>query len=82
MAVLAFLIFGLSSCKNENKKQEETRDEGSDYDKMYGNSGGLASKKKQPIMKMRKDPTSGLAAKKKSKQNAKAKKGALAAKRT
>ena len=66
----------------ENKKEEETRDEGSDYDKMYGNSGGLASKKKQPIMKMRKDPTSGLAAKKKSKQNAKAKKGALAAKRT
>ena len=66
----------------ENKKEEETRDEGSDYDKMYGNSGGLASKKKQPIKKMRKDPTSGLAAKKKSKQNAKAKKGALAAKRT
>jgi hypothetical protein len=44
--------------------------------------GGLAAKKKQPIMKMRKDPTSGLAAKKKSKQKAKAKKGALAAKRT
>ena len=44
--------------------------------------GGLAAKKKQPIKKMRKDPTSGLAAKKKSKQKAKAKKGALAAKRT
>ena len=48
---------------------------------MYAH-GGLASKKKQPIKKMRKDPTSGLAAKKKSKQKAKAKKGALAAKRT
>jgi len=43
--------------------------------------GGLALKK-EPVKKMRKDPTSGLAAKKKSKQKAQAKKGALAAKRT
>ena len=66
----------------QNKKEEEGRDYGSDYDKMYGNTGGLASKKKPAVMKMRKDPTSGLAAKKKSKQKAQAKKGALAAKRT
>ena len=45
-------------------------------------AGGLASKKKPAIKKMRKDSTSGLAAKKKSKERAKAKKGALAAKRT
>jgi len=44
--------------------------------------GGLAGKKKPAIKKMRKDSTSGLAAKKKSKERAKAKKGALAAKRT
>jgi len=44
--------------------------------------GGLASKIKPEVMKMRNDPTSGLAAKKKSKQKAQAKKGALAAKRT
>ena len=50
----------------------------------YGslNKGGLASKKKPVVKKMRQDPTSGLAAKKKSKQKAQAKKGALAAKRT
>ena len=48
----------------------------------YMNKGGLAAKKKPVVKKMRKDPTSGLAAKKKSKQKAKAKKGALAAKRT
>ena len=63
---------------NANKDSEEEGQ--TDYGFM--NQGGLASKKKQPIKKMRKDPTSGLAAKKKSKQNAKAKKGALAAKRT
>ena len=45
-------------------------------------SGGLAGKKKPVVKKMRKDSTSGLAAKKKSKERAKAKKGALAAKRT
>jgi len=44
--------------------------------------GGLAAKKKPVVKKMRKDPTSGLAAKKKAKQKAQAKKGALAAKRT
>ena len=44
--------------------------------------GGLASKMKPAVKKMRNDPTSGLAAKKKSKQKAQAKKGALAAKRT
>ena len=63
---------------NANKDSEEEGQ--TDYGFM--NQGGLASKKKQPIKKMRKDPTSGLAAKKKSKQKAKAKKGALAAKRT
>jgi len=46
------------------------------------NYGGLVSPSKPKIKKMRKDPTSGLAAKKKSKQKAQAKKGALAAKRT
>ena len=61
---------------------EEEKEEESDYDKMHGNAGGLAVKKKPAVKKMRKDPTSGLAAKKKSKQKAKAKKGALAAKRT
>jgi len=44
--------------------------------------GGLVSKKKPKVKKMRSDNTSGLAAKKKSKERAKAKKGALAAKRT
>jgi len=44
--------------------------------------GGMVSKKDSSIMKMRKDPTSGLASKKKAKQKAQAKKGALAAKRT
>ena len=45
--------------------------------------GGLMIAADRPkIKKMRKDPTAGLAAKKKSKQKAKAKKGALAAKRT
>jgi len=50
----------------------------------YGslNKGGLASKKTPVVKKMRQDPTAGLAAKKKSKQKAQAKKGALAAKRT
>ena len=43
--------------------------------------GGLALKK-EPVKKMRNDPTSGLASKKKAKQKAQAKKGALAAKRT
>ena len=62
--------------------EEEKEEEQSDYDKMYGNAGGLAVKKKPAVKKMRKDPTSGLAAKKKSKQKAQAKKGALAAKRT
>ena len=44
--------------------------------------GGLATKKKPEVKKMRNDPTSGLASKKKAKQKAQAKKGALAAKRT
>ena len=48
----------------------------------FMNRGGLASKKKPAVMKMRKDPTAGIAAKKKSKKKAQAKKGALAAKRT
>ena len=50
----------------------------------YGfyNHGGLASKMKPAVKKMRNDPTSGLASKKKAKQKAQAKKGALAAKRT
>jgi len=61
---------------------KEIAEDQSDYDKMYGNTGGLASKKKPAVMKMRKDPTAGIAAKKKSKKKAQAKKGALAAKRT
>jgi hypothetical protein len=45
--------------------------------------GGLLTKADRPkIKKMRNDNTSGLASKKKSKERAKAKKGALAAKRT
>ena len=45
--------------------------------------GGLITPSNKPkVKKMRKDNTAGLAAKKKSKQKAKAKKGALAAKRT
>ena len=44
--------------------------------------GGLVAKNKPKIKKMPKDNTTGLAAKKKSKEKAKAKKGALAAKRT
>ena len=52
-------------------------------DKHWGlAAGGLASKKKPAVKKMRKDNTAGLASKKKAKQKAKAKKGALAAKRT
>ena len=47
------------------------------------NVGGLATKKNRaPVKKMRSDPTAGLASKKKAKQKAQAKKGALAAKRT
>jgi len=49
----------------------------------YKAKGGLLTKADKPkVKKMRKDNTSGLAAKKKSKERAKAKKGALAAKRT
>jgi hypothetical protein len=48
---------------------------------MYA-QGGLASKMKPAVKKMRNDPTAGLASKKKAKQKAQAKKGALAAKRT
>jgi hypothetical protein len=50
----------------------------------YGfyNHGGLATKMKPAVKKMRNDPTAGLASKKKAKQKAQAKKGALAAKRT
>ena len=63
-----------------SKKEKE--EQASDYDKMYGNAGGLATKKKPSVKKMRNDPTAGLASKKKAKQKAQAKKGALAAKRT
>ena len=45
-------------------------------------AGGLISKKKPAVKKMRSDNTAGLASKKKSKERAQAKKGALAAKRT
>ena len=48
---------------------------------MYA-QGGLASKMKPAVKKMRNDPTAGLASKKIAKQKAQAKKGALAAKRT
>ena len=68
--------------QSDNRTKKEKEEDESDDLKMNAYAGGLASKKKQPIKKMRKDPTSGLAAKKKSKQKAKAKKGALAAKRT
>ena len=44
--------------------------------------GGLATKMKPVVKKMRSDPTAGLASKKIAKQKAQAKKGALAAKRT
>jgi len=63
---------------NANKKSEE----GGQTDYGFFNYGGLATKNKPEVMKMRKDPTSGLASKKKAKQKAQAKKGALAAKRT
>jgi hypothetical protein len=46
------------------------------------NYGGLVSPSKPTIKKMRNDNTAGLASKKKAKQKAQAKKGALAAKRT
>ena len=46
------------------------------------NYGGLVSPSKPKIKKMRNDNTAGLASKKKAKQKAQAKKGALAAKRT
>ena len=68
--------------QSDNRTTKEKQEDASDDLKMDAYAGGLASKKKQPIKKMRQDPTAGLAAKKKSKQNAKAKKGALAAKRT
>jgi len=68
--------------QSDNRTTKEKEEDQSDYDKMYGNTGGLASKKKPAVMKMRKDPTAGIAAKKKSKKKAQAKKGALAAKRT
>jgi len=65
----------------KEKEEEDAADRATDS--AWGlASGGLASKKKPAIKKMRKDSTSGLAAKKKSKERAKAKKGALAAKRT
>ena len=46
------------------------------------NMGGVVTKKKPSVKKMRNDPTAGLASKKIAKQKAQAKKGALAAKRT
>ena len=48
---------------------------------MYA-QGGLATKMKPAVKKMRNDPTAGIASKKIAKQKAQAKKGALAAKRT
>jgi len=62
--------------RNYKDDSEEDSEDG------FMNRGGLASKKKPAVMKMRKDPTAGIAAKKKSKKKAQAKKGALAAKRT
>jgi len=69
---------GNPSAKNTAPK-ENTRYVGGQYRLAEG---GLASKNKPTVKKMRTDNTSGLAAKKKSKDKAKAKKGALAAKRT
>ena len=68
---------------NPNYSQAEKKAAARATDKHWGMAeGGLASKKKPAVKKMRKDPTAGLASKKKSKEKAKAKKGALAAKRT
>jgi len=67
------------SAKEPSKAQKAERK--SDEDKMFY-QGGLASKMKPAVKKMRNDPTAGLASKKKAKQKAQAKKGALAAKRT
>ena len=64
---------------NPGYSQKKARETGNGY----LNKGGLISKEDTPtIKKMRSDNTTGLAAKKKSKERAKAKKGALAAKRT
>ena len=61
---------------NPGYSQKKARETGNGY----LNKGGLVGK--EPIKKMRSDNTTGLAAKKKSKAKAQAKKGALAAKRT
>ena len=67
--------FGQGNANKASKDAGQT-----DYG--FFNYGGLATKKKPSVKKMRKDPTSGLASKKVAKQKAQAKKGALAAKRT
>ena len=67
--------FGQGNANKASKDAGQT-----DYG--FFNYGGLATKKKPSVKKMRKDPTSGLASKKVAKQKAQAKKGALAMKRT
>jgi len=67
--------FGQGNANKASKDKGQT-----DYG--FFNYGGLATKKKPSVKKMRNDPTAGLASKKKAKQKAQAKKGALAAKRT
>jgi len=62
-----------------NKQREGTGPQAGQT--MYA-QGGLATKMKPAVKKMRNDPTAGIASKKIAKQKAKAKKGALAAKRT
>jgi hypothetical protein len=67
--------FGQGNANKDSKDAGQT-----DYG--FFNYGGLATKKKPSVKKMRNDPTSGLASKKVAKQKAQAKKGALAMKRT
>ena len=78
---------GMYDSDEKDKVKEETAAEAAGYAGVSGGGGkakgGLLTKADKPkVKKMRKDNTSGLAAKKKSKEKAKAKKGALAAKRT
>ena len=66
---------------NSGYSQKKAKETGNGY--INAAKGGLIGKADKPkVKKMRSDNTSGLAAKKKSKQKAQARKGALAAKRT
>jgi len=82
------VVRGKDVTTDANKKAikdaiDKAKEEGTDNPFGYKAKGGLLTKSDKPkVKKMRSDNTSGLAAKKKSKERAKAKKGALAAKRT